>query len=149
MNVKSALVVLVLALCGPSAVALAQSAAGSALQAGTPAAAPAHVAGVWQWRLPVNNSPLALEAVVVQTLQKIEITAKAGGNAAAVSAVSLRGDAIRFTLTYEQFDQPVTLAFSGRVNGEEMSGMVQVSVGEEGTLDWTAARTERGTIRPE
>ena len=149
MSVKSALAVFVLALCGQSAVALAQSAAGGAVQAGAPAAAPAHVAGAWQWRLPVNNAPLALEVVVVQTLQKIEITAKAGANAAAVSEVSLRGDTIRFTLTYEQFGQPVTLGFSGRVNGEEMGGTVQVSVGEDGTLDWTAARTERGTIRPE
>jgi hypothetical protein len=145
MNVKSALLVLVLALCGQSAVTLAQSAAGSTLQAATPV----HVAGAWQWRLPVNNAPLALAVVVVQTLQKIEITAKAGANAAAVSGVSLRGDAIRFTLTYEQFGQPVTLGFSGRVNGEEMGGTVQVSVGEDGTLDWTAVRTERGTIRAE
>lgn len=145
MNMQYLLPLVIAAVCAQPLSGAAQSATAAVAQT----TAAAHVAGVWQWRLPVNNAPLALEALVLQSPRTIELRAKAGGGPAAVSALSLRGDHIGFTLTYEQFGQPVTLGFSGRVQGEEMGGTVQVSVGEEGTLEWTATRTERGTIRPE
>lgn len=107
---------------------------------------PANAAGTWRWRLPLNNTPVAFEATVVQRFQKLEMTATADGMKAAVGEVQLRGDEIRFRLAQGQSGQPIAFEFSGRISGDEAAGTLK-RAGEDAALEWKATRTERGKIR--
>ncbi len=104
---------------------------------------PVNAAGVWRWRLPLNNTPVAFEATVMQRFQKPEITVTADGVKAAVSELQLRGDEIRFRLLHSP---SATLEFSARISGDEAAGTVK-RAGEDAATDWKATRTERGKIR--
>jgi hypothetical protein len=108
---------------------------------------PANAAGTWRWRLLVNNTPMVFEATIAQRFQKPEITASIDGVRAPASEVELRGNQLRFRLTRQHYGQPLTLDFSGRIADDEAAGTVKVSVGEDATLEWRAARSERGKIR--
>jgi hypothetical protein len=53
-------------------------------------------------------------------------------------AGTLKGNAIRFSITVKFRDEPVTVSYSGTVEGESMKGNVQF--GDRGSGSWTAKR---------
>ncbi|MEO6065749.1 MAG: methyltransferase domain-containing protein [Lysobacterales bacterium] len=108
---------------------------------------PANVAGKWRWQLPVAGKPLTYEAKLSQLFQEVDGEMLVDGGSAAVQNLMLRGDLISFTLVREMFGQKISHDFNGRVEGDRISGRVQLSGGESAALDWQATRTERGTMR--
>jgi SAM-dependent methyltransferase len=101
---------------------------------------PADVSG--QWRLTSEGSSAREYTLdVKQKFQEVSGTATSGGKSASLSAFSVKGDRIAFTL-----DQGAErLEFTGRVTGDKASGTAK---GKGGSWSWTAARTKPGE-RPE
>ena len=110
---------------------------------------PAHVAGKWRWQLMVAGKPRVYEASINQLFQEVDGEVLVDGSSASVQNFKLRGDLIAFTLTRELSGQKLTHGFSGRVEGDKVTGRVELSGGENATLDWQAARVERGKMRIE
>ncbi|MBI4192919.1 MAG: class I SAM-dependent methyltransferase [Betaproteobacteria bacterium] len=111
---------------------------------------PADVAGKWQWRLPVGGTTRLYVARVNQMFQELSGEALVDGGTATGHGATLRGDLITFTLTREFFGRKVRHEFSGRVEGNKVTGRVRISgANGETTLDWEATRVERGKMRIE
>jgi hypothetical protein len=108
---------------------------------------PAHVAGKWRWQLPVAGKPLTYEAKLSQLFQEVDGEMLVDGGSAVVRDLKLSGDVISFSLTREMSGQKISHDFSGRVEGDRISGRAQPSGGTSAALDWQATRTERGTLR--
>ena len=108
---------------------------------------PANAAGIWTWQTQLNDRALRFEMKIAQRFQTPEIVATADGAALVVSDVQLRGDEIRFRVTQQRSDGLLSLEFSGRINGDALSGTVKIPAAEARTLDWAANRAERGKIR--
>jgi hypothetical protein len=107
---------------------------------------PAHVAGKWQWRLPVGGATRLYEASVNQTFQELSGEVRVGGGSATGHG-RLRGDLITFVLVREFLGQKFTHELSGRVEGDRIAGRARISGGaEDATLDWEATRVERGKM---
>lgn len=96
---------------------------------------PADVAGTWQVTLPGTTLELALD----QKYQRVAGRVVYGDIKAGLREVQLRGDGLRFRLV----DQSgLTHDFTGRVDGERMTGTVHVG-GK--ALAWSATRTAPAT----
>ncbi len=108
---------------------------------------PAHVAGRWRWQLPVGGKPLVFEARVSQLFQELDGEVLIDGGSAIVRNFRLHGDLISFEVMRDASGQKLTHEFSGRVEGDRMTGRVKLSGAEGAALDWQATRTERGTLR--
>ncbi len=109
---------------------------------------PAHVAGRWRWQLPLAGKPRVYEAQLNQLFQEVEAEVLVDGGTGMVRNLELRGDLIGFKLMREMFGEQVTHEFSGRVEGDTITGRVKISGGgENAAQDWQATRVERGTMR--
>ena len=109
---------------------------------------PANVAGKWRWQLPVAGKSLGYEARLSQLFQEVDAEMLVDGGTAAVQNLRLRGDQVSFGLTREVFGQKVSHEFSGRVEGDTITGRVTVSgAGDSAVHNWRATRYERGSLR--
>ena len=109
---------------------------------------PDHVAGKWRWEQTVAGAPRVYEARINQVFQEIDGEFLVEGGSATARNVRLRGDLITFNLTREMFGQSVSHEFSGRVEGNSITGRVRMSGGGEDSMqEWEAKRVERGTLR--
>jgi SAM-dependent methyltransferase len=83
---------------------------------------PADVAGRWQWRMQLAGQTVDYELRAVQRYQKVEAQVRVNGEVKPVRDVTLRGDALTFTVVNEVKGSPVRQEFKGRVNGEVFEG---------------------------
>ena len=104
---------------------------------------PARIEGAWQWELPLAGSTQTYEAVLAQQFQNAEGFARVGNRRESLTSMSLRGDQLSFV-----FDMTITGVgrtrheFSGRVNGDQITGTVKVALpeGKSADLPWAARR---------
>jgi phospholipid N-methyltransferase len=92
---------------------------------------PAKVAGAWTWQTPSGGAELTLG----QTFQKIEGSLKMAGKELPLRDAKLEGDRISFSVGEGQ--APVR-EYSGRVDGDTITGITRAGNGPEGS--WTAER---------
>lgn len=110
---------------------------------------PADLAGRWQWRMQIAGQDLDYDLRLTQRYQKIEGLVRVNGEVRKLENISLRGDAIAFTVVGEVKGSTVHQAFKATVNGEAMEGSVVLSGPRlQGVADFSSARSERG-LRPE
>src|SRR5690606_30818954 len=81
---------------------------------------PADVAGDWQIELDGDDSIYALD--VLQRFQDINLRLEGNGKRLAVRSADLRGDRVSFSA----FIDGRSYAFSGRIDGDEIQGIVQI-----------------------
>jgi SAM-dependent methyltransferase len=102
---------------------------------------PADVAGKWRWSFPSAKGGEPFVLSLKQTFQDID-----GWITTPVKTVSpleayLVGRQIGFVLRYQPSGKPVEMRFSGQVEGNTMSGIVEVNGGPfAGRHNWTARR---------
>lgn len=106
---------------------------------------PANVAGKWQWRLPAGDAAGRHEVTFRQTFQQLTGDAVLDGDVATVENAQLQGDAIAFTLVRDAAGRKQTYEFSGRVDGDHISGTVKTG-GDDKTYEWQATRFARGQM---
>ena len=105
---------------------------------------PAKAGGTWQWRLPVSGKSQAYEVTLMQKFQTVSGSVQVGGRTVKLSNPRLRGDRISFGFTTEVNGAPVKHAFSGRIEGERISGTATLSGTRlQAQLDWQAERTAK------
>ena len=107
---------------------------------------PARVSGGWDWDLNVAGRRFRYASVVDQHFQKVEGVVRADDRREVLSAMTLRGDEITFTLNITLSGLGLTQhEFSGKVSDDEIVGTVKVTPPDQGTqtLPWRARRAER------
>jgi len=110
---------------------------------------PADMAGRWQWRMQIAGQNLDYDLRVTQRYQKLEGLVRVNGEVKKLENITLRGDAIAFTIVGEVKGSTVHQRFDARVSGEAMTGSVALSGPRmHGAADFSAARSERG-LRPD
>ncbi|MBI4194263.1 MAG: class I SAM-dependent methyltransferase [Betaproteobacteria bacterium] len=109
---------------------------------------PAKAAGTWKWQLPVAGKSRTYEIDLNQKFQMISGSSRVGGRAAKLQNATLRGDRIGFAFTADIDGAPVRHEFSGRVEGDSISGTARLSGNRvQAQLEWTAQRASKGTAR--
>lgn len=112
---------------------------------------PAKTAGAWQWQLQVSGKPQAYELTLEQKFQSISGSARVGGRSVKLQNARLSGDRISFSFTAEVNGAALKHDFSGRVDGDVISGEVSLSGSRlQSRLDWSARRaaTKAGFVPP-
>jgi SAM-dependent methyltransferase len=103
---------------------------------------PADVSG--EWRLtPEGSAGKEYSLDLKQTYQVLSGTASAGGKAAPLSGLIVKGDRITFVLRDE--GEGDGIEFTGQVTGNRATGTAK---GKNGSWSWTAVRSRPGS-RPE
>jgi hypothetical protein len=103
---------------------------------------PAHVAGQWQWQIAHDGRDSRIEAAFNQNFQRLTATAVVEGARAEIEGATLKGDAIAFMLKVHAGGRKDVYEFSGRIDGDEMTG--KVTTGGDQTSGWRALRIARG-----
>lgn len=99
---------------------------------------PADLSGRWEWT--GNGRNFVME--VDQEFQKVSIDLRDGSRALVVNDPLLSGDRISFTATDR--NNSSGYLFSGRIEGENISGTMQVRGGDSGTVEnWSATLRRR------
>ncbi|MDX1639895.1 MAG: hypothetical protein R3281_18185, partial [Balneolaceae bacterium] len=94
---------------------------------------PAQVEGEWSWN--VEGTPFSLD--VDQEYQKIDIALQRDGGSLQTDNEVVKGERVSFTAT----DGNSRYVFSGLVEGDRISGSVQIHDGEnDRVLPWTATK---------
>lgn len=107
---------------------------------------PARVAATWQWQLPVSGKPRSYEMTLTQKYQEFTGEVRVGGQIIRVQNPVLRGEQIAFVFTADVDGVPVKHEFSGRVEGDAISGQVLLSGRNiQGQVDWSAKRAAAKT----
>jgi len=110
---------------------------------------PAKTAGTWRWELALRGKPQAYEIRLEQKYQVVSGTASVNGRNAALQNVRLQGDQFRFAFTADLGNGPVRHEFSGRVEGERISGSASLSGARtQGQYDWDAGRVPKSAGTP-
>ncbi len=105
---------------------------------------PARVQGLWIWELGLNDPTEAAQRYRAKITQKFQ---DFGGEVVldlqpmAIFAAALRGAEVKFSISGEIGDRIVRHDFTGRVNGDLITGTVRLGGGmRETTLPWRAWR---------
>ena len=106
---------------------------------------PGNAAGAWHWRSSGGAAAVEYELTLSQTFQMLEGKALIGGQPGRLEGGGMRGAEIRLMLTAEVGGRTLRHEFSGRVDGDAISGRVKLPGG--GELDWKATRVRRGSIQ--
>jgi hypothetical protein len=113
---------------------------------------PAKVEGNWTWELPLAGTTQTYDLISQQQYQVIDGFMRVGNRRERISDARLSGDQISFV-----FDMTLTGVgrtkheFAGKVNGNQITGTVKVSLpeGKTAELPWTAKRVPAsGYFRP-
>ncbi|MBI2296382.1 MAG: class I SAM-dependent methyltransferase [Betaproteobacteria bacterium] len=97
---------------------------------------PAPVEGAWRWNIS-GSGPRDYEMVLRQHHQQVEGLVRLNGKTGQLRNVTLRGDAISFTVFEPTSSNPIRRDFTGRVSGDTIEGTVKHPGGE---AKWTATR---------
>lgn len=107
---------------------------------------PARVAATWQWQLPVTGKPRSYEMTLTQKYQVFSGEVRIGSQVVRVQNPVMRGEQIAFVFTADVDGNPVKHEFSGRVEGDAISGHVLLSGRNiQGQVDWSAKRAAAKT----
>ena len=102
---------------------------------------PADVAGKWRWSFPSAKGGEQFVLSLIQKFQDIDGLITTPVKTVAPLQAYLVGNRIGFVLRYQPSGKPVEMRFSGRVEGNTMSGIVDVNSGPfAGRHNWTARR---------
>jgi len=108
-------------------------------------AQPAAVAGQWDVRLDYGRGSATHNVVLEQDGTKLVGTHHAEFHAGDLSG-SVSANTVRFRSAFRVQGQGLSYAFTGTVDGDKMSGVV--NMGEYGETNWTAQRHKYGTSGP-
>jgi Methyltransferase domain len=106
---------------------------------------PARVAGGWEWELTVGGRRFQHTALLDQQFQVVEGVARVGARRETLADVTLRGEAIAFSLAITLDDLGLTQhAFSGQVKGGAIEGTVNVTPPDRAavTIPWRARKSD-------
>jgi len=102
---------------------------------------PTDVAGKWRWSFPSAKEEEQFGLSLTQKFQEIDGRITTPVQTVAPLEAYLIGNQIGFVLRYRPSGKPVEMRFSGRVEGNTMSGVVEVDTGPfAGKHKWTAKR---------
>ena len=102
---------------------------------------PAKVNGAWQWELPVSGKARPYRAALTQKFQTVSGSARAGEKEAALQGARLRGDELSFSFTAPVDGVPVKHEFSGKVDGDTITGTARLSGSRiHSQHEWSARR---------
>ena len=102
---------------------------------------PTDVAGKWRWSFPSAKGEEQFGLSLIQKFQEIDGRITTPVQTVAPLEAYLIGNQIGFVLRYRPSGKPVEMRFSGRVEGNTMSGIVEVNSGPfAGRHKWTARR---------
>ncbi len=103
---------------------------------------PANVAGVWRWSLSESTGAQVHTLRLDQKFQEVHGEVNIMGRKASIADARLVGDELSFTFREDRGKQSVVMRFNGRVNGDAITGNVQVQRGESfaRSYNWTAKR---------
>jgi precorrin-6B methylase 2 len=102
---------------------------------------PAQVAGSWVWKQQdaVDAQPYRLQ--LTQEFQKISGTLRIGGSETPLEDMELVGDQLRFTVASGVQGQIPRMTFTGRINGDTITGYIETPRGAtRGRQEWLARR---------
>jgi len=110
---------------------------------------PAKTAGTWRWELALRGRPQAYEIRIEQRYQAVSGTANVNGRNVALQNPRLQADQLRFSFIADLGGGPVRHEFSGRVEGERISGSATLSGARtQGQYDWNAERAAKSAGTP-
>ena len=102
---------------------------------------PADVAGKWRWSFPSAKGEEQFVLSLTQKFQEIDGWITTPVQTVSALEAYLVGKQIGFVLRYRPSGKPMEMRFSGRVEGNTMSGIVEVNSGPfAGRHNWTAKR---------
>jgi Methyltransferase domain len=104
---------------------------------------PARVAGGWDWELTVAGKQIPYGAVIEQQFQEVEGVTRAGDRREVLTASTLRGEDITFTLDITLDGLGLTRhEFNGKVGGDQIVGTARVTPPQQDTISmpWHARR---------
>jgi len=102
---------------------------------------PADVAGKWHWSFPSGKGGEPFVLSLIQKFQDIDGWITTPAKTVSPLEAYLVGRQIGFVLRYQPSGKPVEMRFSGQVEGNTMSGIVEVNGGPfAGRHNWTAKR---------
>ena len=105
---------------------------------------PAKVGGRWQAQISSPAHPGGLELEFAQKFQKLEGSAKSGGQTVALLAPKIEADQLSFALFTKPGDSATRHQFTGAVKGDTIEGLVKVGDGaKQQQLPWTAKIVQR------
>jgi SAM-dependent methyltransferase len=102
---------------------------------------PGDVGGKWHWNLPSLAGEPTSTLQLVQKFQEVKGKMNVQGKELRIADARLTGDKLSFIVRNKSLSQEVVMQFSGRVNGDTLTGTVEVSGGLlAGKHDWMAKR---------
>ena len=102
---------------------------------------PAKAAGRWQWELTIGGKPQAYELALEQQFQAVSGTVRVGGRTVKLRSARLRGDEVTLSFTAEVNGEALAHELTGRISGNFIAGMAQLSGKRvQGQYEWNAAR---------
>ena len=105
---------------------------------------PAKVGGKWQARITLPAHAGALELEFTQKFQKLEGSARSGGQPVAMLAPKIEGDQLSFSFFTKPGDSVTRHQFTGTVKGDTIDGVVKVGDGAAlQQLPWSAKVVQR------
>ena len=109
---------------------------------------PADFSGVWQWEQETGGTMARYGVRIMQQFQKIGGEGTVGGQPLRLTDGQVLGDGISFALTGTLAGKPVYWRFTGRINGNAISGQMVAQRGAQGgaALPWRAMRTQTGKM---
>jgi hypothetical protein len=100
--------------------------------------------GIWQWTNKGHGDHV-MKAALKLELKDGQLTGSLSSHRSetAIADASFKDDVVAFTVTREFHDQTVTIKYSGKLDGDTITGTIE-SPGRDGgapmTHDWTATR---------
>jgi methylase of polypeptide subunit release factors len=105
---------------------------------------PAKIGGKWQAQIKSPAHAGALELDFTQRFQKLDGSAKSGGQQIALLAPKIEADQLSFTFFIKPGDNVTRHQFTGTVKGDTIEGIVKVGDGAtQQQLPWSAKVTQR------
>ena len=100
----------------------------------------ANVSGDWDIKITSSRGSRVSELNFVQDGEKLTVTMTNPQSGAAVGQGTIKGVDIQWTITRKSPHGTATFTYTGKVNGDTMSGEIKISDKSTGT--WNAARKQ-------
>lgn len=105
---------------------------------------PADASGLWRWRLATGGAAADYELDLSQSFQVLNGKPVVAGGAGRFEGGRMRGEEISFALSAAVSGRALRHEFSGRLKGDEITGIVKLEgIGERA---WNATRVRRGKL---
>jgi imidazolonepropionase-like amidohydrolase len=96
---------------------------------GTPSSAVPNIAGTWTLNIDIPGNPITVTAVLTQQGEKLSGTLQTPFGNSEISSGSISADGFTFKTTVNA-GQPIEVTFTGKVTGNQMSGVVNSPQGD-------------------